>query len=120
MNTETRSNQIAGGIPESQPEPGLYDPAHLPGVHLRLSDNGTARFCHNQNRVRAGPALCGAQVSQVLSFGFRQQGIFYEAVINRILDDLVEICHPRRMTVIGEFAVRGGISSTIVASYNKQ
>ena len=31
-------------------------------------------------------------------FGFRQQGIFFEAVINRILDDLVELCRPRRMT----------------------
>jgi 7-cyano-7-deazaguanine reductase len=50
-------------------------------------------------------------------FGFRQQGIFYEAVINRILDDLVEVTRPRRMTVIGEFAVRGGISSAITASF---
>jgi 7-cyano-7-deazaguanine reductase len=52
-------------------------------------------------------------------YGFRQQGIFYEAVINRILDDLVEACRPRRMTVAGEFAVRGGIASTVTASYEK-
>ena len=52
-------------------------------------------------------------------FGFRQQGIFYEAVINRILDDLVEATRPRSMTVVGEFAVRGGISSTITANYQK-
>lgn len=52
-------------------------------------------------------------------FSFRHQGIFYEAVINRILDDLVAATRPRRMTVIGEFAVRGGISSTITASYEK-
>src|SRR2546421_11688774 len=50
-------------------------------------------------------------------FGFREQGIFYEAVTNRILDDLVELCLPRRMTVTGEFAVRGGISSTVTAEY---
>src|SRR5690349_2902373 len=36
-------------------------------------------------------------------FGFRSQGIFYEAVVNRILDDLVAACTPRRMTVTGEF-----------------
>ncbi len=52
--------------------------------------------------------------------GFRQQGIFYEAVINRILDDLVEACKPRRMTVKGEFSVRGGIHSTVLAEYKKQ
>ena len=50
-------------------------------------------------------------------FGFRQQGIFYEAVINQILDDLVEACRPRTMTVTGQFNVRGGIGSTVTASY---
>jgi 7-cyano-7-deazaguanine reductase len=50
-------------------------------------------------------------------YSFRQQGIFYEAVINRILDDLVEACRPRQMTVTGEFSVRGGISSTVTAAY---
>ena len=51
---------------------------------------------------------------------FRQQGIFYEAVTNRILDDLVAACRPRAMTVRGEFGVRGGISSVIIAEYRKE
>ena len=50
---------------------------------------------------------------------FRQKGIFYEAVTNQILDDLVQLCQPREMTVTGEFAVRGGIASTITATYRK-
>src|SRR2546430_1240191 len=50
-------------------------------------------------------------------FGFRLQGIFYEAVVNQILDDLVDACSPRSMTVTGEFSVRGGISSTVTAEY---
>jgi 7-cyano-7-deazaguanine reductase len=52
-------------------------------------------------------------------FAYRQQGIFYEAVINRILDDLVAACHPRQMTVRGEFNVRGGISSIVTAEYRQ-
>jgi 7-cyano-7-deazaguanine reductase len=52
-------------------------------------------------------------------YGFRQKGIFYEAVTNQILDDLVELCQPREMTVTGEFAVRGGIVSSITATYRK-
>jgi len=52
-------------------------------------------------------------------FGFRQQGIFYESVINRILDDLVEACRPRRMRVRGSFSVRGGIRSRITAEYTR-
>jgi 7-cyano-7-deazaguanine reductase len=51
---------------------------------------------------------------------FRNRGIFYEAVINEILDDLVAACQPRFMEVTGEFTARGGLSSTIRASYRKE
>jgi 7-cyano-7-deazaguanine reductase len=51
---------------------------------------------------------------------FRNQGIFYEAVTNRILDELAEACHPRRMTVVGDFSVRGGISTVVTATYEKR
>jgi 7-cyano-7-deazaguanine reductase len=49
--------------------------------------------------------------------GFRDQGIFYEAVTNRILDDLVEALRPRSLSVEGSFNVRGGISSVVLARY---
>lgn len=47
--------------------------------------------------------------------GFRSQGIFYEAAVNRILDDLVAACRPRRMEVEGAFTARGGIATTVTA-----
>jgi 7-cyano-7-deazaguanine reductase len=50
-------------------------------------------------------------------FSFRDRGIFYEAVVNAILDDLAAAVRPRRMTVEGEFNVRGGISSLVRAEY---
>lgn len=50
-------------------------------------------------------------------FAFRDRGIFYEAVVNRILDDLVAVVRPRRLEVRGAFAVRGGISSVVVARH---
>jgi 7-cyano-7-deazaguanine reductase len=50
---------------------------------------------------------------------FRNQGIFYEAVVNRILDDLVAACAPRTLTVTGNFSVRGGFSSVVTAEYRK-
>ena len=48
---------------------------------------------------------------------FRNRGIFYESVTNQILDDLVGAVQPRRMTVIGDFTVRGGIKTVVTASY---
>jgi 7-cyano-7-deazaguanine reductase len=47
---------------------------------------------------------------------YRNQGIFYEAATNKILDDLVAACSPRRMTVTGAFTARGGITTTVIAS----
>jgi 7-cyano-7-deazaguanine reductase len=48
---------------------------------------------------------------------FRNAGIFYENVTNRILDDLVAVLKPRRMTLVAQFTPRGGISSRIVVSH---
>lgn len=50
---------------------------------------------------------------------FRNTGVFYEDVVNRILDDLVEAMAPRHMTVTGSFSPRGGMHSVITASYDK-
>jgi 7-cyano-7-deazaguanine reductase len=47
---------------------------------------------------------------------YRNQGIFYEAATNKILDDLVAACAPKRMTVTGAFTARGGISTNVVCS----
>ena len=44
---------------------------------------------------------------------FRDKGIFYEAVINQIIDDMVKECHPRYMEIIGDFSTRGGMYSTV-------
>lgn len=46
-------------------------------------------------------------------WSFRNDGIFYERVVNRILDDLRECVRPRWMRVAGDFNVRGGIKSVI-------
>jgi len=50
---------------------------------------------------------------------FRNRGIFYEAVTNQILDDLVAVCAPRRMSVVGDFSARGGITTMVTVSYDK-
>jgi 7-cyano-7-deazaguanine reductase len=50
---------------------------------------------------------------------FRNKGIFYENVTNQILDDLVAACQPRRMTVVGDFSVRGGIKTEVTVRYEQ-
>ena len=49
--------------------------------------------------------------------GYRNLGIFYENAVNRILKDLVKVCKPKWMKVRGEFNARGGMKTTVEASY---
>ena len=49
--------------------------------------------------------------------GYRNEGVFYEDGVNRILDDLVAACRPRRMTVTGKFTPRGGMHSIVTAEH---
>jgi 7-cyano-7-deazaguanine reductase len=75
-------------------------------------DFGTIRISYVPDR------LCVELKSLKLYLGaFRSRGIFYEHVTNVILDDLVAAVKPRRMTVEGDFNVRGGISTVVRADY---
>ena len=48
---------------------------------------------------------------------YRNLGIFYENVVNRVLEDVVAACRPSRAAVRGEFNPRGGLSSIVEARY---
>ena len=50
-------------------------------------------------------------------WSFRDEGHYFEEVVNVILDDLVRALRPRKLAVIGRFNVRGGIGSTVVARH---
>jgi 7-cyano-7-deazaguanine reductase len=51
---------------------------------------------------------------------YRNMGIFYEVVVNKVLDDLVAACDPVSMEIIGEFTIRGGLKSIVKATYEKK
>lgn len=48
-------------------------------------------------------------------WSYRDDGIFYERAVNRILDDLAKVVQPKWMEVVGDFNIRGGIKSVIRA-----
>jgi 7-cyano-7-deazaguanine reductase len=70
-------------------------------------------------RIRYTPdRLCVELKSlKLYLWSFRQEGTYHEAVTNRILDDIVEAIRPRQITVEGDFFVRGGIHTVVVASH---
>jgi 7-cyano-7-deazaguanine reductase len=50
---------------------------------------------------------------------YRMVEIFFEEATNRVLDDLVNAIKPRRMEVVGEWNIRGGIGTVVMANYEK-
>ena len=64
-----------------------------------------------------GDACLELKALKYYLIGFRNRGIFYEAATNQILDDLVAACRPRRMSVVGDFSVRGGMKTIVTATY---
>lgn len=71
-------------------------------------------------RIRYIPAkLCVELKSlKLYLWSFRNEGGFHEAVTNRILDDLVAALAPRSISVEGDFLIRGGIHTTILATHD--
>jgi 7-cyano-7-deazaguanine reductase len=75
-------------------------------------DFGTITFSYTPDR------LCVELKSLKLYLQrYRDQGIFYEAATNRLLDDFISACKPRKCTVVGAFTPRGGITTTVRCSY---
>ncbi len=50
---------------------------------------------------------------------YRDVGVWYEHLVNRMLEDLVKACQPRSMTIEITCNPRGGLSSTVTAAYDK-
>ena len=51
--------------------------------------------------------------------GFRNLGVFHEAVTNKIIDDFRLACKPRKIDVVGRFNPRGGISTDVMAHWSE-
>ena len=79
-----------------------------------LPDNGTIII-----EYRPDAHLVELKSLKYYLMQYRNVGMFYEHVVNKILDDLVEVLKPLSMKVTGEFTPRGGISSVGTAEYVK-
>lgn len=73
-------------------------------------------------RIRYTPDQKCVELKSLKLFlwSFRDEGHFHEAVTNMILDDLVAATDPRQMTIEGDFYIRGGITTVVVASHTKE
>ena len=78
---------------------------------------GQPDFATIRVRYFPGPRCVELLSLKLYLWSFREEGVFHEDVVNRILDDLVEACSPKYMSVVGDFNVRGGIHTVVAAEH---
>ena len=78
---------------------------------------GQPDFATMHIRYVPGPLCVELKSLKLYLQSFRNEGIFYEDVTNRILDDLVAACRPKWMCVESRWTVRGGIHSVITVEH---
>ncbi len=87
---------------------------------LKLLEGGAPDFATINITYVPAAACLELKSLKLYLWSFRNDGIFYERVVNRILDDLVAKCAPRWMQVVGDFNVRGGLKSIITATHGQK
>ncbi|MEN6537738.1 MAG: preQ(1) synthase [Bryobacteraceae bacterium] len=111
------------------PLPGIETfPNQFPGYEIEISIPEFTSVCPKTGLPDFGKItiryipdkLCLELKSlKMYELAYRNLGIFYENVVNRFLRDIVVACRPVSITVTGEFASRGGISSKVTANWSK-
>lgn len=86
---------------------------------LRLLEGGAPDFATINITYVPGEKCLELKALKLYLWSYRNDGVFYERLVNQILDDLVAACTPRRMTVVGDFNVRGGIKSVVTARFGE-
>jgi 7-cyano-7-deazaguanine reductase len=96
-------------------------------VHIEVPEftclcplTGQPDFATLRDRLRARPQERRAEGMKLYMWSFRDEGVFHEAVTNRILDELVAATKPRFMRLTARWYVRGGIFTTVVAEHRKR
>jgi len=99
---------------------------HFPDYEIRIEIPEFTSICPKTGlpdfgviTIRYVPADSCLELKSLKMYilAYRDLGIFYENAVNRILDDVVAACRPKKATVTGEFSSRGGIKSTIEAHH---
>ena len=111
-------------LPEIETWPNQY-----PGYEIEIGLPEFTSVCpktglpdHGELTLRYVPdKLCLELKSlKMYMLAYRNLGIFQENAVNRFLADIVSACKPVTATVIGEFTPRGGVYTTITASWSRK
>jgi 7-cyano-7-deazaguanine reductase len=115
----TKPSKELETFPNPRPERDYEISMECPEFTCVCPRTGQPDFATIQINYVADKVCVELKSLKLYLWSYRDEGAFHEAVINKILDDLVQACRPRRMTVVGDFNVRGGIHTVISAEYRQ-
>ncbi|MEZ6014141.1 MAG: preQ(1) synthase [Planctomycetota bacterium] len=104
-------------FPNPRPERDYEIRFEAPEFTCVCPKTGQPDFATIRIRYTPGERCVELKSLKLYLWSFRDVGAFHEAITNKILDDLVAVTSPRRMTVEGDFYVRGGIKTVVEVSY---
>ena len=115
----TQPSKILETFPNPNPERDYEIAFECPEFTCLCPRTGQPDFATIRIRYVPDARCVELKSLKLYLWSYRNEGVFHEAVTNQILDDLVKACEPRRMTVVGDFYVRGGIHTVITATHGK-
>lgn len=105
-------------FPNPYPQRDYEVAFEIPEFTCLCPKTGQPDFATLRIRYTPGELCVELKALKMYIWSFRDEGHFHEAVTNRILDDLVAACRPRRMSIEGDFFVRGGIHTIVRVEYS--
>ena len=107
-------------VPNGTPERDYEIDFTIPEFTCLAPDSGFPDFATIRIRYIPDQTLVELKSLKLYINKFRDQEVFHEAAVNRILDDLVTLLDPRFMEVVGDFNVRGNIKTVVTARHTQQ
>ena len=115
----TRPSKALETFPNPRPERDYEISMECPEFTCVCPRTGQPDFATVQIRYVPDRLCVELKSLKLYLWSYRDEGAFHEAVVNQILDDFVAACGPRRVTITGDFNVRGGIHTKITAEYRQ-
>ncbi|HKV31115.1 MAG TPA: preQ(1) synthase [Candidatus Dormibacteraeota bacterium] len=107
-------------VPNDTPQRDYEIDFTIPEFTCLAPDSGFPDFATIRIRYIPDQTLVELKSLKLYINKFRDQAIFHEAAVNRILDDLVALLDPRFVEVVGDFNVRGNIKTVVTARHTQK
>lgn len=113
----TRPSRDLELVPNPKPERDYLIQLEIPEFTCVCPRTGQPDFATIRIDYVPDQVIIELKSIKLYMWSYRDVGTFHEAVTNQILDDFVAAAQPRRMKVVADFYVRGGIHTVVTAEY---